>query len=150
MHPGKAPRPDGLNPAFLQHYWDILGDRCPQGKIPRKVNRTNLILIPKKDKPESIGDLRPIGLCNVIFKIFGKVLADGLKIILNDLVSMNQSAFVMGKSIVDNVMVAFETLHWLKRKRHGWDGYLALKLDMRKAYDRVEWKYLKIVMTARF
>ncbi|CAH9143761.1 unnamed protein product [Cuscuta epithymum] len=151
MHPDKAPGSDGMNPAFFQAYWDIVGPEVAQlvsgifesGSLPKELNVTNLVLIPNKDKPENMGDWRPIALCNVVYKIFSKVLANRLKRILNDLVDDNQSAFIPGRSIINNVVVAFETHHYLKRKSSGKEGYVAMKLDMSKAYDRVSWRFLE-------
>ncbi|CAH9130191.1 unnamed protein product, partial [Cuscuta epithymum] len=154
MHPDKSPGPDGMSPGFYQHFWDVVGPdvvACCQrmfnsGLIPDGLNHTNIILIPKKDRPETIADWRPISLCNVLFKIFSKVLANRLKPILGYLISHTQSAFVPGRSIVDNIMIAFEAHYYLQRKRQGIDGYVALKLDMSKAYDKVEWNFLEAML----
>lgn len=154
MHPEKSPGPDGLNPGFYQSFWDILGNDitnfCDEfitsGHLPAGLNKTQIVLIPKKSTPESMSDLRPISLCNVIYKIAAKVVASRMKPLLNDLISENQSAFVPGRLITDNVMVAFETMHYLKRKSQGREGFAALKLDMSKAYDRIEWPLLRAIM----
>ncbi|CAH9130680.1 unnamed protein product [Cuscuta epithymum] len=156
MHPDKASGSDGMNPAFFQAYWDIVGPEVARlvssifysGFFPKELNVTNLVLIPKKDKPENMGDWRPIALCNVVYKIFSKVLANRLKCILSDLVDDNQSAFIPRRSIIDNVVVAFETHHYLKRKSAGKEGYVAIKLDMSKAYDRVSWRFLEAALKA--
>lgn len=71
-----------------------------------------------------------------------KTLANRLKKILDSVVSASQSAFVPGRLITDNWIIAFELMHALKKKSDGKKGWLALKLDMRKAYDRVEWSFL--------
>ena len=86
---------------------------------------------------------RPISLCNVIFKIVSKVLANRLKLILGSIIFECQSAFVANRIIIDNILISFETLHYMKTKRQGKTTHMALKLDMSKAYDRVEWDYLK-------
>ena len=91
-------------------------------------------------------DFRPISLCNIIYKIISKTLANRLKKHLSEIIVENQSAFVPGRSIFDNAMIAFETVHCMKKKRLGGNYQMALKLDMSKAYDRVEWDYLEEIM----
>lgn len=74
------------------------------------------------------------------------MLANRLKSLLDGLISETQSAFVPGRLITDNIMVAFEAHHYLKRKTQGKERYATLKLDMSKAYDRVEWNFLYALM----
>ena len=91
-------------------------------------------------------DFRPISLCNVAYKIASKTIANRLKQVLPQLVCENQSAFVAERLITDNVLVASETMFHTSHKRKGLVGEMALKLDMSKAYDRVEWNCLKRIM----
>ncbi|KAL8134789.1 hypothetical protein AgCh_009705 [Apium graveolens] len=156
MHPDKSSGPDGLNPAFFQHFWPILGHEvfscCREwlrtNSFPANLNDTNVVLVPKKENACCMKDLRPIALCNVLYKILSKVLANRLKRILPQIITENQSAFVPDRSINDNVMIAFELIHHMKKSTQGNAGDVALKLDISKAYDRVDWSYLKGRMQA--
>jgi hypothetical protein len=89
-------------------------------------------------------EFRPISLCSVTYKL--KVLANRLKSVLPDIISENHSAFVPGQIITGNALVAFEVMHYLQQKRMGKDTYMAFKLDMSKAYDRVEWVFIEHIM----
>ncbi|KAL0014227.1 hypothetical protein SO802_001296 [Lithocarpus litseifolius] len=150
MAPLKAPGPDGMPPIFYQHYWHLIGNDvaravlfCLQhGHFPPDLNHTYLTLIPKFNKPEQVTEFRPIALCNVLYKLVSKVLANRLKKILPLIISETQSAFQSDKAISDNILVAFETLHHMKTNTSGKTGFMTMKLDMSKAYDRVEWDYL--------
>ena len=154
MAPLKAPSPNGLPPVFYQKYWHLIGDDVTKavvtclntGKILKAINHTHITLIPKFKNPEDVKEFRSISLCNVIYKLISKVLTNRLKSLLPHIVSESQSAFVPGRLITDNILVAFETLHHMHHQRTGKTGTMALKLDMSKAYDRVEWQYLKSVM----
>lgn len=99
------------------------------------------------ERPEKVTDLRPISLCNVIYKVVSKVLSNRLRQVLPEIITPNQSAFVPGRLISDNILIAYELTHYLLNKREGKLGYAAIKLDMSKAYDRVEWCFLRAMMT---
>ena len=88
----------------------------------------------------------PISLSNVISRLASKVLANRLKRFLPKIINENQSAFMSDHLITDNVLVAFETMNHIKHKRTGKVGEMALKLDMSKAFDRVEWDCLEKIM----
>uniref|UniRef100_A0A453SQJ4 Reverse transcriptase domain-containing protein n=1 Tax=Aegilops tauschii subsp. strangulata TaxID=200361 RepID=A0A453SQJ4_AEGTS len=150
----KAPGPDGLHAISFKRFWHIIGEELTDEvlvavnnkKIPEGWNQTNIVLIPKVDSPEVITQFRPISLCNVVYEIISKMLANRLKKILPDVISPTQSAFVPGRLITVNVLVAYECFHPIKKKTHGSNGYCAVKLDMLKAYDQVEWDFLKQIM----
>lgn len=116
------------------------------GNLGEQYTDTNIVLVPKKKNPQHMADLRPISLCNVRYKIASKVLANRLKEVINFINSDEQSAFIPGHLISDNILISFEIIHYMKRKTRGKKGWMALKLDMSKAYDRVEWSYIRAML----
>lgn len=101
-----------------------------------------MCLIPKVKQPRQMTDLRPISLCNVLYRILSKVMANRLKVCLPHLISDKQSAFVEGRLLTDNALIAFEINHYMKRRTQGVNG-VVLKIDVSKAYDRLEWCFLE-------
>ncbi|KAL9670549.1 hypothetical protein QQ045_008102 [Rhodiola kirilowii] len=91
-------------------------------------------------------DFRPISLTSVVSKTVAKVIVNRLQLILPEVISPAQSAFVKGRLITDNYLIAHEAAHFIKNTRYGSKGYGSLKLDMSKAYDRVEWRYLRFLL----
>ncbi|XP_019196029.1 PREDICTED: uncharacterized protein LOC109189860 [Ipomoea nil] len=156
MFPDKAPGPDAMNPGFYQQFWDVVGmdvtdfvlDCLNSGSLPHGLNESNIVFIPKKQTPELVADLHSIALSNVVYKIIAKVIANRMKPMLGDIISISQSAFIPGRLITDNILVAAEVRHFLNRKQLGRVGWGALKLDMAKAYDRMEWSFLRKMLVA--
>lgn len=91
-------------------------------------------------------NLRPISLCNVIYKIITKMVANQFQRVLDRCIDPAQSAFVPRRLISDNVLLAYEMLHTFGPKTRGRQRYMALKVDMNKAYDRVKWEFLRAMM----
>ncbi|KAM1532558.1 hypothetical protein ACFX10_006565 [Malus domestica] len=150
----KAPGPDGFQGIFYQSFWDhVYADVCAlvrelmQGSSsPSTLNATHIVLIPKVPHPESVLQFRPISLCNYSYKVLSKVLANRLKVILPQIISPSQNAFVAGRQIQDNIGIAHEMFHFLKGRTAKRKFEMGIKLDMQKAYDRVEWDFLDAVM----
>ncbi|XP_057419026.1 uncharacterized protein LOC130713258 [Lotus japonicus] len=149
MGPLKAPGPDGFQPIFFHSQWHTVGDstvdfvmRCfaDPSRISQ-VNETLIVLIPKIDSPERITHYRPISLCNVIYKTITKVITNRLRSAMGDLVSPNQCSFVPGRHSSDNIIIAQEVFHSM-RSRKGAKGWMAMKVDLEKAYDRLSWSFL--------
>ncbi|KAL9682343.1 hypothetical protein QQ045_014139 [Rhodiola kirilowii] len=154
MHPTKVPGSDDLSALFYQSNWEIVGGdvikealKClNEGILNSAINETLIVLIPKVHKVERVEELRPKSLCNVIMKIITKVLANRLKIILPNIISPSQSAFIKGRLITDNIVVAHEVAHFIKGRNAQKNGFPSLKLDLSKAYDRVEWHFVMEMM----
>lgn len=146
IKPMGSPGPDGFSAGFYQQHWQIIGDEIcvavtrvlNTNKWDSSINHTYLVLISKKKKPTQVADYRPISLCNVIYKIMSKVLANRLRIILPDIISKSQTAYVHGRYIIDNIIAAFGILHSMHSRLKGVEGYMAVKIDMSKAYYRLE------------
>jgi hypothetical protein len=155
MAPLKAPNLDGYNAGFFQKHWDIVGPEVCNAAlfslnnvvIDKALNSTYITLIPKVRNLTSIMDFRPISLCNAMYKIISKVLANRLKIVLPHIISPFQSAFILGRLILDNILAAYETLHMMQARMRGKKGYMIVKIEMSKAYDRIEWSFLEAIMS---
>lgn len=154
IHPGKAPGPDGFSACFFHSNWEAIGPTIiseiqeffSTGIMPLNLNATHIHLIPKIQGPKKVADYRPIALCNVYYKAISKILSHRLQPILNGLVSETQSAFIPGRAISDNVLITHEVLHFLKNSGAKKHCSMAVKTDMSKAYDRVEWSFIQMVL----
>ena len=154
MCPTKAPGPDGLPAVIFQKHWKLVREgvvnTClhilnEQGNIA-PLNHTYFALIPKVEKPKKVAEYRPISLCNVIYRIMAKTIANRLKEILQKIISPSYSVFIPNTLITDNVIIGYESLHKIRHSKGKKNGFVAIKLDISTAYDQVEWSFVKATM----
>ncbi|GJS42093.1 putative RNA-directed DNA polymerase, eukaryota, reverse transcriptase zinc-binding domain protein [Tanacetum coccineum] len=153
MGDDRAPGHDGFTAAFFKKAWDVVGGdiTCAirdfffsNGKLLKELNHTIISLIPKVTTPARINDYRPISCCNVLYKCISKIIANRVKEGLGDIVSINQSAFVPGRRISDNILLTQELMRNYHRRRG--PPRCAFKVDIQKAYDTVDWKFLETIL----
>ncbi|GKC77883.1 RNA-directed DNA polymerase, eukaryota, reverse transcriptase zinc-binding domain protein [Tanacetum coccineum] len=145
----KAPGPDGYSARFLKKAWHIVGnDVCiavkeffSTGKILGELHTTIISLIPKINTPLVVTDFRPIACCNVVYKCISKVITERIKGCLDKLINKNQSAFIHGRLIQDNILLAQDLMQGYNRV--GGPKRVAFKIDIQKAYDTVSWDFME-------
>ena len=143
----KSPGPDGFTTNFFQEGWewlkeellDIVESSRKTRGILKSLNATFLALIPKEHGTEDPRKFRPIALCNVIYKIITKIIANRLRPLLPILISPEQAGFVEGRQILDGIILVHEAIHSLKQNK---SAGMLLKLDLSKSYDKLNWDFL--------
>jgi hypothetical protein len=148
----KSPGSDGWTVEFYLHFFDLIGpdllalveDNKIRGKVTGTLNSTFLTLIPKTDASSSFGDYRPIALCNLCYKLISKIIAIRIKPILSRFLSQEQLGFLKGRQIIDAIGTAQECLHSIKSKK---SKALILKLDLKKAFDCIDWDFIRLILT---
>ncbi|GKV01045.1 hypothetical protein SLEP1_g13643 [Rubroshorea leprosula] len=141
----KSPGPDGFNFNFIKKVWPVikedvyafLAEFHENGKLVKGSNASFLVLIPKKDNPQSLGDYRPISLISSMYKIVSKILANRLSKVLDLVISPNQTAFIGGRHITDGIIITNEIIHEAKQSKK---PMLVFKEDFEKAYDSINWE----------
>lgn len=154
INPDKAPGPDGMTSLLFQKYWGITADVVKltvkdffsTGTLDPRLNQTNICLIPKTERPSEMTEFRPISLCNVSYKVISKIMSKRLKRCLPKIISETQSAFVARRLITDNILVAHEVFHALRTNTGCRSKFVAIKTDMSKDFDRVEWSFLEALL----
>lgn len=147
----KASGPDGFSPTFFQHFLEEIKneliwatkDIIRIGKFLKRINKTFLVLVPKIQSPKTLSDLRLISLCNTIYKVFSKVLVNRIKPFLDKVIGSPQKGFVLGQIFLDTMISTHEIIHSMEKSKN---MGMALKLDISKAYDRVNWTFLYEVL----
>lgn len=150
----RSPGPDGFTGEFFKVSWDIIGEDFTRavreffasGQMLRQWNATAITLVPKIVGAVKLGDFRPISCCNVIYKVVSKILARRLESLLPSIISNSQSAFVKGRLLVENVLLASEMVQGFDRVGISQRGLL--KVDLRKAFDSVKWDFLSHILEA--
>ena len=150
MKPFRALSPNGLHAGFFQRFWLIVGDLVKEEverdfiekKIPEYLNKTHIVLISKIQGPKTIGNYRPISLCNSVYKIITKIIVARIRPHLDTLVSPYQTAFILGRRGVDNAIIVQELIQTIGRAKVK-KGFMAIKIDLQKAYDRIEWSFIR-------
>ncbi|CAL1367531.1 unnamed protein product [Linum trigynum] len=155
LGPTKSPGPDGFAGMFFRRFWPKIGTKFCQevqdffhsSSMPQGWNSTHIALIPKNQAPQMVSQFRPISCCTFRYKVISKIMSTRLKKWIPGLVSEMQAAFTSDRLIQENIIIVHEMLHNFKNRRHGdWD--MMVKLDMRKAYDLVDWECLDSILQA--
>ncbi|KAL6199614.1 hypothetical protein ACLB2K_029398 [Fragaria x ananassa] len=149
----KAPGVDGFPALFFQRHWNlcaaeiisVVTQASSSGSVPPSLNHTLITLVPKFPSPQDMQFFRPISLCCTVYKIISKIFVDRVRPLLRKWISPNQVSFVPGRHISDNIMIAQELLHKCKNSK-GVKGFMAWKVDLSKAYDKLNWNFIEQVL----
>ena len=147
----RSPGPDGWPVKFYLHFFELMGHELlstvdstwVSGIITSSLNSTFLALIPKKDKPRTFANYRPISLCNLLYKLISKVIAVRIKPFLDFGISQEQFGFLKNCQIIEHIGIVQETLHSIKTKNL---RTFILKLDLIKSFDRVNWIFIHLIL----
>lgn len=154
MNANVAPGPDGFGGFFYQKYWEIIGEDVfnvalqffKQGWLLPNLNYNLVVLIPKFQGADRIEHFRPIALAKYQFKIITKVIVDSLAMVAPKIISSQQRGFIKGRQIIDFICTTSEAVNLLERKASG--GNLALKIDIKKAFDTMDMNFLLKVINS--
>ena len=149
----KALSPDGLHARFFQRFWLIVGDSVvkeiqkifKEKIVPEVLNRTHIALIPKVQGPKLLNNYRLISLCNSVYKIITKVIVARLRPHLDQVVNLLQTTFVPNRRGTNNAIIVQELIHTISKAK-GKKWYMAIKIDLEKAYDKLEWSFIRATL----
>ncbi|XP_020252239.1 uncharacterized protein LOC109829580 [Asparagus officinalis] len=148
----KAPGPDGYSASFYKAAWPVIGDEViaaireffRTGKLLGAVNSTYIALIPKVQCPKTPADFRPISCCNCLYKFISKILANRIQTVMGFLINEAQCAFVKGRQITSNILLAHELVKNYGRKNLS--PRVMINIDIRKAFDTISWDFLHVML----
>lgn len=153
LGPDKAPGPDGFNAKVVQLNWAAfkkpimaeVDEFFSTGHMKSYISRSNLVLIPKNESAARVNEYRPISICNLIYKLISKLILTRLKPFISGCISQAQTAFVPGREISENIVLLREVLHSFSLSDYN-NSEFCLKLDLSKAFDRMDWNYLRSIL----
>lgn len=149
LGPTKAPGPDGITASLIQQNWTAFGPVVNRevlnffqtGVLAESTGNTHLVLIPKVKAPTMVSEFRPISICNFMYKVISKIIAKRMQPWMNGIIAHNQTAFVPGREISENIILLREILHTFKQPNRV-EKQFVLKVDLAKAFDMLRWDYL--------
>ncbi|KAL9247569.1 hypothetical protein vseg_020987 [Gypsophila vaccaria] len=152
----KSPGPDGYTSKFYKDAWNVIGDNViaavkdffSHTKLLIQMNATNLVLLPKTDRPTSVLQFRPIACCNVIYKVISKLLCTILASILPHIIDQNQGAFIQRRNIQENILICQDLIRLHERPNRS--ARRLFKIDLQKAYDTMDWKFVEKMLNRLF
>lgn len=155
MGPHKSPSLDCILAFFYQEFWGIVKNDIINSTqaffhsdfLLKSLNHTYIILVPKNPYLEEVSRFKLISLCNIIYKAISKLMINRLKPLMDNLITPFQNAFIQGRNFTNNILIAHDLFDYLGKKKGRKNCFGALKIDMTKVYDRVDWKFLKTVLT---
>ncbi|GJX76532.1 RNA-directed DNA polymerase, eukaryota [Tanacetum coccineum] len=147
----RAPGPDGFTFTFFKTFWDTIQpdvvrfvrEFFQSGYFPKGCNSSFIALIPKVGDAKFVSEFRPISLIGCQYKIIGKLLANRLSRVIGSCVSVEQSAFIKGRNILDGPLILNECMAWYRKRKK---ELLVFKVDFEKAFDSLRWDYLDVIM----
>ena len=152
-NPDKAPRLWFHNKILIE-FWHIIGQDvihvfqsfCNRGYLLKSLNESHICLIPKGSIQETFSDFWPISLCNVIYKLISKSLAQKIKPFLDDLIFPSQCAFIKGRYISNNIIIASKIYHFMRATKSKKSYWAAVKIDFKNAFDSLKWDFIQQVL----